>query len=298
MVRGSQATTILLLGITCLSVLWTLRSQSVTLATSPQAKSSLPGHRESQDTDGDEAFGKELEDTEYDEGEDAMDLLKLAGQDARQIHELTAEVARLKAVSNLQQEVIRLHAERLAQDDVLDAVKRIVAPSANLQGDGSLVTAAPAVTTTKNPWPEKPSFVLEDSAYQMPPPFSLKPGLRDQNITVPLCNGPLEECIIIVTVIDHAFGLAKTYSAMMRSVKCYAARHGYGYRTLDPMKYHRQCYKMRDFFFKKHCAIRQAFIAGVIRKNAAILVLDGDMVAANVDVPLTKYLTDGADVVV
>jgi len=147
-------------------------------------------------------------------------------------------------------------------------------------------------------WPDKPPFVHDVSFYKPRPPPEVKAAEVDRNITVPLCVGPVSECIIIITVIDDAYGLRKKYGPMTTSVSCYAKRHGYGYMQVNPNKYNKNCHSMRDFFFKKHCAIHQMMVTGALRKNAALLVLDGDIAAANVDSTLTKYLKDGADVVV
>ena len=108
------------------------------------------------------------------------------------------------------------------------------------------------------------------------------------------CRHALRDCIRIVSVINDAYSFSsRVYRRQLDSVICYATRHGYGYDEVDPWAYE-ECKKYKVFFFAKHCAVRQ-YLRQSIRKDSFVLVLDGDVAAANAHVRLELFFNETDD---
>lgn len=100
----------------------------------------------------------------------------------------------------------------------------------------------------------------------------------------------------IVTVINDAYSLASVkYRRQVDSVICYAARYGYGFDELDPADFP-ACAKYKDFFFAKHCAVLH-YLRASVRRGGAVLVLDGDVAAANTDISIEPFIDKRADII-
>ena len=64
------------------------------------------------------------------------------------------------------------------------------------------------------------------------------------------------------------------------------------------LKVYPECHRHRNFFFKKHCAVRAYLRAHAVQGTGLVLcVLDGDNLAAAPDVTLTRWLHGSEDVV-
>lgn len=110
------------------------------------------------------------------------------------------------------------------------------------------------------------------------------------------CNGTLQECRRLVTVINNAYNFSdRVYARQMQSVVCYATRHGYGYDQIDPASFER-CSEFKDvFFFAKHCAVAE-YLKG-LKRGALAYVLDGDVAEANPAVKLHMFDSPGMDII-
>ena len=79
------------------------------------------------------------------------------------------------------------------------------------------------------------------------------------------------------------------YAPQMTAVQCYAARHSYRHRLIDPADWN--CSR-RNFFFAKHCAVAAALRD--LPPNAVVAVLDADVVPGHDEVGLEAYV-DSSD---
>lgn len=107
-------------------------------------------------------------------------------------------------------------------------------------------------------------------------------------------HGDSTECLRIVTVINNEYDLSAQYGPQMASIVCYATRHGHGYDQIDPGDYE-ECRGYNSFFFAKHCAVTQ-YLKKRAKRNAWLLVLDGDVAEANKAVPLEVFLEPDVDI--
>lgn len=105
-------------------------------------------------------------------------------------------------------------------------------------------------------------------------------------------------CLRIVTVIDEAY--ATNMTRQIESISCYARRHGYSHERIDANLYP-SCagsgtLDRHAYFFAKHCVIRQYLRRQVLYKHW-LLVLDGDVAAANPAIPMTPFIRDSSDII-
>jgi hypothetical protein len=75
------------------------------------------------------------------------------------------------------------------------------------------------------------------------------------------------------------------YEQQANALQCYANRHRYVFRILDPNEYS-LCFSIDNFFFQKHCAVLLYLIEN--RRLKWVLVLDGDNLLVNA----TKRIED------
>eukprot|EP00913_Durusdinium_trenchii_P020357 g19123.t1 len=79
----------------------------------------------------------------------------------------------------------------------------------------------------------------------------------------------------IVVVGDPSF--QRRFDAQIRSLRCYANRHGYEMHLLTASEY-AECKRFKDFFFRKHCTVSKFLETQAPSFTAA--VFDGDVVVA------------------
>ena len=97
--------------------------------------------------------------------------------------------------------------------------------------------------------------------------------------------------LTIVVVSDAVF--FNRFSPHLQTIQCYANRHGYKFKKLDPALEAPVCQtNQKNFFFRKHCAVRY-FLAKQPPKSY-VVVLDGDVLGGVSDKSLDQWL-DAAD---
>jgi len=95
----------------------------------------------------------------------------------------------------------------------------------------------------------------------------------------------------VVVVGDPSF--QRRYQAQIKSMRCYADRHGYDMHLLTASEYV-ECKRFKDFFFRKHCTVSKWLETQPAHYIAA--VFDGDVVAAAPKRGLDTWIDHGADV--
>ncbi|CAK9094684.1 unnamed protein product [Durusdinium trenchii] len=95
----------------------------------------------------------------------------------------------------------------------------------------------------------------------------------------------------IVVVGDPSF--QRRFDAQIRSLRCYANRHGYEMHLLTASEY-AECKRFKDFFFRKHCTVSKFLETQAPSFTAA--VFDGDVVVAAPMRGLDKWINHGADI--
>ncbi|CAE7781001.1 unnamed protein product [Symbiodinium sp. CCMP2592] len=95
----------------------------------------------------------------------------------------------------------------------------------------------------------------------------------------------------VVVVGDPSF--QRRYQAQIKSLRCYADRHGYDMHLLTASEYG-ECKRFKDFFFRKHCTVSKWLETQPAHYIAA--VFDGDVVAAAPKRGLDAWIDHGADV--
>ena len=97
--------------------------------------------------------------------------------------------------------------------------------------------------------------------------------------------------VTIVVVSDEQF--LSSYALHLQTMKCYAARHKYKFFALNPIRDSPSCQlNHKEFFFRKHCAIRQYL--SKLPESATLVVLDGDVIAGASDQSLDLWLNSSA----
>ena len=100
--------------------------------------------------------------------------------------------------------------------------------------------------------------------------------------------------ITLLPVADHTFQLKYALNiAMMRS---YCKKHNYEFRIVQPDIDAPGCVSLfpKGFFFMKHCAVREYLATQP--SNDIFVVVDIDMTVGALEVDMSKWLTDNADV--
>lgn len=113
-------------------------------------------------------------------------------------------------------------------------------------------------------------------------------------------DGPsgVQVLLLVVSDVDGVRGAGDPSQLLQYATqRAYAARHGYDWAVLDPKRYASVCYPPRKlfgqpyFFFAKHCAVLQLLREHPTKgRGLAVVVLDGDNIAAAPDLPLTRWL--------
>eukprot|EP00440_Ansanella_granifera_P001065 gb/GFBE01001148.1/.p1 GENE.gb/GFBE01001148.1/~~gb/GFBE01001148.1/.p1 ORF type:complete len:397 (+),score=77.09 gb/GFBE01001148.1/:1-1191(+) len=96
----------------------------------------------------------------------------------------------------------------------------------------------------------------------------------------------------IVVLGDQHF--QKVYAPQLRSMRCYAEKHGYDMHILDGSEFDACAHIKGDFFFRKHCTVSKFLESKPLNYSAA--VLDGDVVVAAPIRGLDKWVNHGADI--
>ena len=94
----------------------------------------------------------------------------------------------------------------------------------------------------------------------------------------------------IVVVADQDF--QSLQEPLYKTLRCYAARHGYECFILEPSSSCRQV--LHDFFFQKHCTVRE--FLSKRPPSYTLFVVDGDVIAAAPEVSLSRWIEQDADV--
>jgi hypothetical protein len=68
------------------------------------------------------------------------------------------------------------------------------------------------------------------------------------------------------------------YEQYSKNVECYANKHGYTFKLLDP-KFYSSCSHLKNFYFQKHCAVMNYMMP--MSNLTWLLVLDGDNFVVN-----------------
>jgi hypothetical protein len=116
----------------------------------------------------------------------------------------------------------------------------------------------------------------------------LKENYKNLLITNPI-NETLQKGILIVS--DKRTQLR--YSQFSAALNCYAMKHGYIFKELDPSIYS-LCRHISDFFFQKHCGVLAYLINN--RQIGWLMVLDGDNVLVNTSKTIEDYLPNQPNV--